>query len=91
MKYRLLMHKDASKFYDKCTQNQKDILSEKIDLLKENPFKHEKLDIKLLQGHQALYRLRVGRYRLIYTVKEDELLIFMLTMGNRGDVYKKLN
>ena len=91
MKHRLLMHKDAEKFYDKCTQHQKDIFDEKIELLKENPFKHEQLDIKKLGGYKKLYRLTVGGYRLIYTVKDDELLILMLLIGNRGDVYKKLN
>jgi mRNA interferase RelE/StbE len=49
------------------------------------------LDIKKLGGHKELYRLKVGGYRLIYTVKNNELLIFMLLIGNRGDVYKKLN
>lgn len=91
MKYRLLMHKDASKFYDKCTQNQKDIFDEKIALLRESPYIHKQLDIKKLGGHKELYRLTVGGYRMIYTVKEDELLIFMFIIGNRGDVYKKLN
>jgi|GEM_PF-508917 len=91
MKYKLLMHKDASKFYDKCTQNQKDIFDEKIALLKESPLKHEQLDIKKLGGYKELYRLKVGGYRLIYAVRNNELLIFMLLIGNRGDVYKKLN
>jgi mRNA interferase RelE/StbE len=49
---------------------------------------NSQLDIKPLQGSD-FYRLRVGQYRLIYEIKDDELLIFVMTMGNRGDVYKK--
>jgi len=41
-----------------------------------------------MKGYNGLYRLRIGQYRLIYQVKDDELLIFIISMGNRGDVYK---
>lgn len=44
-------------------------------------------DIKKLQGenHPPLYRLRVGKYRIIYQIN-DEILI--VKIDTRGDVYK---
>ena len=41
-----------------------------------------------MAGHKDLYRLRVGSYRVIYTVENDLLIVRVLTVGNRGDVYK---
>ena len=36
----------------------------------------------------SIYRLRIGSYRLIYEVREQELVIYLITAGSRGDVYK---
>jgi mRNA interferase RelE/StbE len=33
------------------------------------------------------YRVRVGDYRIIYTVQDDVLLIVVVTLGHRRDVY----
>lgn len=42
-----------------------------------------------MQGDgDSVYRLRIGEYRLIYQVHEGELIIFLITAGSRGDVYK---
>lgn len=90
MSYRLLLHKTASKFLEKCPSKQKEIIKQKLDLLKSDPRHHTQLDIKIMQGYSDLYRLRVGQYRLVYQIKDDELLIFVISMGNRGDIYKHL-
>lgn len=48
-------------------------------------------DIKRLQGHKnpELFRLRVGDYRIIYTVDNGELVVLIVDAGNRGDIYKR--
>ncbi|MFR3362306.1 MAG: type II toxin-antitoxin system RelE family toxin [Enterococcus canintestini] len=43
-------------------------------------------DIKILHGQEPYKRLRVGNYRVVYT--DDELVIHIVKIGNRGDVYK---
>lgn len=88
MKYRLLVHKQASKFIEKCSPKEKEVIKEKLALLQSNPYKHPQLDIKIMQGYDDIYRLRIGSYRFIYQINNDELLIFIITAGNRGDVYK---
>ncbi len=35
------------------------------------------------------YRVRVGDYRIIYTVADDVLLVVVVTLGHRRDVYKR--
>ncbi|MEV0489051.1 type II toxin-antitoxin system RelE family toxin [Streptomyces atratus] len=47
-------------------------------------------DIKALQGHHARWRLRVGDYRAVYTVEDGQLILWVLTVGNRRDVYRGL-
>ena len=45
-------------------------------------------DIKPLQGRNKQLRLRVGSFRLIFEVNHDEKMIYILTIDNRGDIYK---
>jgi mRNA interferase RelE/StbE len=45
--------------------------------------------VKALQGLPGLLRLRVGAYRVLYQVRDDELLVLVLTLGNRRDVYRR--
>jgi len=90
MSYRLLLHKSVTKFLTKCPAKQKRVLKEKLDQLKQNPL-NGALDIKSLHGYENLYRLRVGQVRLIYQIENDELIIFIIKAGNRGDIYKELD
>ncbi|MDT9697426.1 type II toxin-antitoxin system RelE/ParE family toxin [Streptomyces sp. P17] len=47
-------------------------------------------DIKALQGHSARWRLRVGDYRVVYTVEEGQLIVWVLAVGNRRDSYRQV-
>ncbi|MFE3196616.1 type II toxin-antitoxin system RelE family toxin [Embleya sp. NPDC055664] len=47
-------------------------------------------DIKALQGHSARWRLRVGDYRIVYTVEQGHLIVWVLAAGNRRDIYRSL-
>jgi len=35
------------------------------------------------------YRVRVGDYRIIYTIEDDVLLVVVVTLGHRRDVYRR--
>ena len=45
-------------------------------------------DIKALQGHEARWRLRVGEYRVVYTIERGQLVLWVVVVGNRRDVYR---
>ena len=82
MQYRIEIDKRAVKFIAKQPKPQRERLLKAIYRL---PFMG---DIKAMQGYEGFYRLRVGYYRVIYTVNDDVLLIRVIEVGNRGDVYK---
>lgn len=82
MKYRIVIDKPAMKFLNKQPQPQQERLLRAIYRLPESG------DIRPMSGFQNRYRLRVGTFRVIYTILDDLLIVQVLTIGNRGDVYK---
>ena len=46
-------------------------------------------DIKRLKNHNDLMRLRVGKYRVIYSVDNGKLIIYVIDAGNIGEIYNK--
>jgi mRNA interferase RelE/StbE len=41
-----------------------------------------------LKGSENLYRIRIGPYRIIYTIQDDKLIVLVLEIGDRKDIYK---
>ncbi|MEU3265271.1 type II toxin-antitoxin system RelE family toxin [Streptomyces bacillaris] len=60
-----------------------------LTALGDDPYR-EDADIKKLTGPSGLYRLRVGSYRVAYRVEGGELIILVVKVGNRRDVYRSL-
>ncbi|MFJ4677089.1 type II toxin-antitoxin system RelE/ParE family toxin [Kitasatospora sp. NPDC088783] len=46
-------------------------------------------DVKALQGHAARWRLRIGDHRAVYTVENGQLIIWVLGVGHRSDIYRQ--
>jgi mRNA interferase RelE/StbE len=42
-----------------------------------------------LSGEEALYRLRQGRYRIVYTIEDDRLVVVVIRVKDRKDAYRK--
>lgn len=45
---------------------------------------------KKIQGYEDLYRIRIGKYRIIYEVAKKICIITVIKVGHRKDVYKDL-
>jgi len=41
-----------------------------------------------LSGRRDLYRLRVSRYRIVYSVSDPELVVLVIRVGHRKEVYR---
>ncbi len=81
--YQIIIKKAAKKFIDRLPTNEKRRIVSAIERLPNGE------DIKKLKGHDGLLRLRVGEYRIIYTVDHGELIVYVIDAGNRGQVYKR--
>ena len=56
-----------------------------IDRLAANPFPQ---GCKKLQAHEPFYRVRVGDYRIIYQIETAQLVVIIVKIGHRRDVYR---
>ena len=64
------------------------IIKEKLLILAENPA-ILKNNIKKLTGtKEDYYRLRIGSYRVIYEKRDKELIILIIRIGHRREIYQ---
>lgn len=85
MKYRIVIEKPAEKFIVKLPKPEKERVLKAIYQLPEGN------DIRELKGknNKGLYRLRIGDYRIIYTIDNGKLIVCVVDAGNRGQIYNK--
>jgi len=83
--YRISIRSKALKELAKLPQKQQVAISKAIKNLADDPFPHGH---KKLQGNLNGYRIRVGDYRVIYDVVKDELIIDVIRIRHRKDVYR---
>lgn len=80
--YKIVIKKAARKFIDKQpAKQQKRIITAIMKLPHEG-------DIDTYKAHEGYYRLRVGDYRILYTVDHGVLTVTVTSAENRGQVYK---
>ena len=83
--YKVIINKSAQKDLDKLPIKYYGIISEHLLSLENNPFQN---GVKKLQGFKNLYRLRVGIYRIVYEVVKKELIVKIIKIAHRKEVYK---
>jgi len=87
--YKLEISSKVKKFIVKRTPKEQKKLIEIFETLQESPYEND-LPIKPMKGATSNnYRLRFGKYRIIYEIVDDELLIYLIDADSRGDIYKK--
>ena len=67
-------------------RNTAKLIREKLDVIAVNPHA-EHPNAKKLQGREG-YRLRVGDWRVIYKIENKQLIISVMKIASRGEVYK---
>ncbi len=82
--YRIIVKKSVSKDLKKIPKKGVQRILEVIQTLAENPRPPQS---KKLSG-QERYRLRQGNYRILYSIEDEKLVICVVKVGNRRDVYR---
>jgi len=86
--YQLIFSKKTQKFIEKQDKPTKQRFKNIFIKLSNNPYpNNQELDIKKMTNMSS-FRLRVGKYRFIYQVQEEVLIIIVEKGDSRGDVYK---
>lgn len=83
MKYQIKIEKDAQKFLKKLPRPDETRVLKAIAKLPDEG------DRKQTKGHPGFFRLRVGDYRIIYTVDNGQLIVRVVDAGNRGQIYNR--
>ncbi len=84
--YKLIFKPSALKELKRLpTKKDRQRILEKIEALQINPRPD---NCKKLAGAE-LYRMRQGNFRIIYEIRDQQLIIYIIKIGNRKDVYRK--
>jgi len=85
--YDVILSKKAAKFISNLPSDYKDKIRTILSVLKENPYGYP---YKKIRGETSLYRIRVGKYRILYEVDKRNRRVIILKVDEREKVYRKL-
>ena len=85
--YKVELTSPAQNYLSRLDRPTKERIVRVLWQLAENPDSNL-VDIKPLPGRSGQLRLRIGDYRIIYRIEKDVLIIYVIAIGSRGDVYK---
>lgn len=85
MAYSILLAPPAERQLKALTEPVQKRIVKRLRTLKENPRPH---GVKKLAGEEDLYRIREGDYRIVYTIQDKKLIILVVKIGDRKEVYR---
>lgn len=87
MPYSVVLRPTAVEFLSELPGKHQRQIRDKVDSLAEDP---RPPGAETLQGHPEFWKIRSGHYRIIYTIQEDILVVTVVKIGHRKDVYRRL-
>ncbi len=85
--YRIEFARSAARAFGKLDHQTRRRLAPHISALAEDPRPEGS---KQLVASDELYRIRVGAYRVVYTIEDEILVVLVIKLGHRRDVYRDL-
>jgi mRNA interferase RelE/StbE len=83
--YRIIFTEVARKMLCRLTRENAEAIEKKLGALVAGA---QNLDVKkLVAMKNPTYRLRVGNYRVVYVVREQEIIVEVIRIAHRKDVY----
>ena len=87
MAYRVNFSKMAERQFRNLPRTVQSRIAPRIDALADDP---RPPGVVRLSGREDLYRIRVGDYRVLYAIEERELMVLVVKLGHRREVYRSL-
>lgn len=84
VRYKIEIKKSAAKEIEHLPRKDLESILEKISSLAKNPRPY---NCKKLSG-QEKYRVRCGDYRILYSIEDTILIVIVVKVGHRRDVYR---
>jgi len=84
MTWQVILQRPAEKELDALEASVHKRIVARLLALEDNP---RPSGVKKLQGQES-YRLRVGDYRILYTIDDKSKKIFIMAVGHRREVYR---
>lgn len=84
--YAIEFTRNALKCLQKIDPIYQHLIIEKLEALQQSPY--ESSNVKALKGMKGYYRLRVANYRVIYELQDENLVILVIDINHRKDVYR---
>lgn len=85
--YTVLLKRDPEHLLRRLPADLRRRLQRAINALADDP-RHA--GVVAVKGLASVYRVRVGDWRIVYQVKDDVLIVLVLEIAPRGEVYRKL-
>ncbi|MEI6515797.1 MAG: type II toxin-antitoxin system RelE/ParE family toxin [bacterium] len=85
MSYAVTLLRDAQKALDKMDEGLYGRLIRAMRLLEADP-RHS--GVVKMSGGDDLYRVRVGDWRIVYAIRDNELIVIVIRIGHRREVYR---
>ena len=86
MKFKVLLHKKAHEFLKGLNIQDKQHIVNKLKQLEDFPT--VRLDIVKIAGEANTFRLRIGKYRALFKIYENEKIIVVAKIGLRRKIYR---
>ena len=83
--YRIEVTPRARKDLKALPRRERPRVAEQIDALKSDP---RPKGCRKLKGREDFYRIRVGDYRVVYRIEDEILLILIVRIGDRKEIYE---
>lgn len=87
MPYTVELSPAAARQFKKLPENVRGAVARRIDLLADDP---RSTGCEKLAGYSDLYRVRVGDHRIVYGLSDRLVLVLVLKVGSRAEVYERI-
>ncbi|GHV34524.1 hypothetical protein FACS1894187_05270 [Synergistales bacterium] len=86
-RFSIVFKKSAVKELARCEESMKQRISDAIGHLSVDPLPYGAIK---LEGFENFWRIRIGTFRVVYEIQADALIVYVVHIAHRKDIYRRL-